>query len=98
MRNKLSDAIKLANKSALMLGSAAAFAMMGVASGAQAQTQDAGVTEEVVVTGIRGSLKQSIDIKRNSATIVDAINAEDIGKFPDRNAAESLSRIPGVNV
>jgi iron complex outermembrane receptor protein len=98
MRNKLSDAIKLANKSALMLGSAAAIAMMGVASGVQAQAQDADVTEEVVVTGIRGSLKQSIDVKRNSATIVDAINAEDIGKFPDRNAAESLSRIPGVNV
>lgn len=97
MRNKLSDAIKLANKSALMLGSVAAVAMMGFAVTANAQ--DAGAEpEEVLVTGIRGSLKQSIDIKRNAATVVDAINAEDIGKFPDRNAAESLSRIPGVNV
>ena len=97
MRNKLSDAIKLANKSALMLGSVAAVTMMGFA--ATANAQDAGAEpEEVLVTGIRGSLKQSIDIKRNAATVVDAINAEDIGKFPDRNAAESLSRIPGVNV
>ena len=81
MRNKLSDAIKLANKSALMLGSVAAVAMMGFAVTANAQ--DAGAEpEEVLVTGIRGSLKQSIDIKRNAATVVDAINAEDIGKFP----------------
>ena len=97
MRNKLSDAIKLANKSAIMLGSVAAVAMLGFAVTANAQ--DAGAEpEEVLVTGIRGSLKQSIDVKRNAATVVDAINAEDIGKFPDRNAAESLSRIPGVNV
>lgn len=97
MRNKLSDAIKLANKHAILLGSVAAAAMMGVPSLAVAQNS-ADQVEEVMVTGIRGSLKQSIDIKRNSATVVDAVNAEDIGKFPDRNAAESLSRIPGVNV
>lgn len=97
MRNKLSDAIKLANKSALMLGSVAAVTMMGFATAVNAQ--DAGAEpEEVVVTGIRGSLQQAMDVKRNAATVVDAISAEDIGKFPDRNAAESLSRIPGVNV
>jgi iron complex outermembrane receptor protein len=98
MRNKLSDAIKLANKSALMLGSAAAIAMMGVATVAQAQTQDAGVTEEVVVTGIRGALKNAIDIKRNSTAVVDAVSAEDVGKFPDSDVGESLGRVPGVTV
>lgn len=97
MRNKLSDAIKMANKSALLLGSVAAVAMIAVPGIAVAQNS-ADQIEEVMVTGIRGSLKQSIDIKRNAATVVDAVNAEDIGKFPDRNAAESLSRIPGVNV
>lgn len=97
MRNKLSDAVKLANKSVVLLGSVAAVAMMGVSGAAYAQ-DSADQVEEVMVTGIRGSIKQSIDIKRNAATVVDAINAEDVGKFPDRNAAESLSRIPGVNV
>ena len=55
--------------------------------------------EEVVVTGsYRASLAQALDIKRNSTTQVDAIVAEDIGKFPDTNLAESLQRITGVQV
>ena len=53
---------------------------------------------DVVVTGIRASLRQSIDIKRNSQGVVDAISAEDIGKFPDTNLAESLQRITGVSI
>jgi iron complex outermembrane receptor protein len=97
MRNKLSDAIKLANKSALMLGSVAAVAMMGFAVTANAQ--DAGAEpEEVLVTGIRGALKNAVDIKRNSTAIVDAVSAEDVGKFPDSDVGESLGRIPGVTV
>jgi TonB-dependent receptor len=54
--------------------------------------------EEIVVTGIRASLDQAISIKRNSAGVVDAISAEDIGKFPDTNLAESLQRITGVSI
>ena len=54
--------------------------------------------EEVVVTGIRASMEASMDTKRNSAGVVDAINAEDIGKFPDTNLAESLQRITGVSI
>ena len=46
--------------------------------------------EEVIVTGIRRSLQDAIDIKRNNVGIVDAITAEDFGKFPDGNLAESL--------
>lgn len=53
--------------------------------------------EVVVVTGIRGSLDRAIDIKRDSTTIVDAVSAEDIGKFSDKNVADALQRIPGVN-
>ena len=52
--------------------------------------------DDIVVTGIRASLDRAIDIKRNSAGVVDAISAEDIGKFPDTNLAESLQRITGV--
>lgn len=54
--------------------------------------------EEVVVTGIRGSLMRSMDIKRESSGVVDAISAEEMGKFPETNLAESLQRIPGVSI
>lgn len=54
--------------------------------------------EVIEVTGIRGSMVKSMDIKRSSQGIVDAINAEDIGKFPDSNLAESLQRITGVSI
>jgi len=54
--------------------------------------------EEIVVTGIRGSLQSSLSIKRNASAVVDSITAEDIGKFPDQNVAESLARIPGVAI
>ena len=54
--------------------------------------------EEIVVMGIRGSLIRSMDFKRDATGVVDAISAEDIGKFPDTNLAESLQRITGVSV
>jgi iron complex outermembrane receptor protein len=54
--------------------------------------------DTVIVTGIRGSLQQSINQKRNSDTLVEVITAEDIGKMPDKNVADSLQRVPGVNV
>jgi len=57
-----------------------------------------GGLEEVVVTGIRASLRSSIDTKRSATTIVDAITAEDVGKFPDKNLAEALQRVPGIVV
>jgi iron complex outermembrane receptor protein len=53
---------------------------------------------EIVVTGLRGSLQRNMDIKRNSVGVVDAISAEDIGKFPDSNVAAALQRVPGVSV
>jgi TonB-dependent receptor len=54
--------------------------------------------EEVVVTGIRGSLRASLDLKRDASGVVDAVSAEDVGKFPDANVAESLQRITGVTI
>ena len=54
--------------------------------------------DEIVVIGIRQSLITSMDVKRDSYGVVDAITAEDIGKFPDQNLAESLQRIPGVSI
>jgi len=54
--------------------------------------------DEIVVTGVRASLERARDIKRTSSGVVDAVSAEEIGKFPDTNLAESLQRIPGVSI
>ncbi|MCI4591865.1 TonB-dependent receptor [Sphingobium sp. BYY-5] len=63
------------------------------------QTDDSAASEgDIVVTGVRASLSSAQSIKRNSDVIVDSIVAEDIGKLPDRNIAEALQRIPGIQV
>jgi TonB-dependent receptor len=79
-----------------LIATAVASALLGGNHFVQAQTD--GTIEEVVVTGIRASLQRSMDIKRESQGVVDAISAEDIGKFPDTNLAESLQRITGVSI
>ncbi len=50
----------------------------------------------IIVTGIRGSIENSLKAKQNSDNIIEAISAEDIGKLPDASIAESLSRVPGL--
>lgn len=77
--------------------SAAVVALLA-GSSSYALAQDNPIVEEVIVTGIRASLERSMDIKRESAGVVDAISAEDMGKFPDTNLAESLQRITGVSI
>lgn len=54
--------------------------------------------DQYVVQGYRQSLQASLDAKRNASAQVDVITAEDVGKFPDTNVAESLSHIPGITV
>jgi iron complex outermembrane recepter protein len=54
--------------------------------------------EEVVVTGFRQSLEQALNLKRDAPNVRDSIVAEDIGKMPDLNLAESIQRIPGVAI
>ena len=63
-----------------------------------ALAQDAGAMETVVVTGYRASLEDATNAKRASVSFSDSVFAEDIGKFPDTNIAESLNRIPGVTI
>lgn len=79
---------------AALIGS---FVLDGTGSVALAQSEPT-VVEEVVVTGILGSLDRAMDMKRSAQGVVDAIAAEDIGKFPDTNLAESLQRITGVSI
>ena len=57
-----------------------------------------GDIEEVVVTGIRASMRESLETKRESAMVVEAITSEDVGKFPDKNVAEALQRVSGVTI
>jgi TonB-dependent receptor len=54
--------------------------------------------EEIVVTGIRSSLQNSQEIKKNAEVFVDSVTAEDIGALPDRSVTEALQRIPGVAI
>lgn len=78
-----------------ILACSAGVTAMLVALPAHAQSN---AEDEIIVTGIRSSLKKSRDIKRNTSGVVDAIAAEDLGKFPDLNVAESLQRISGVAI
>ena len=73
---------------------AASVALALGSTGAAAQE----AMEEVVVTGIRGSLTSSMNLKRDSQGLVDGIVSEDIGKFPDTNLAEAMQRIAGVSI
>lgn len=89
------------------LSTASGLAMsMAIAGPAYAQDaeEDEDVTEvaeasnEIVVSGFRASLENAQNIKRDADTFVDAVTAEDIGALPDRSVAETLQRIPGVNI
>ena len=81
---------KIATSLSLILGTSLMFPVQ-----AQETTDD---VEVIQVSGIRGSVQESMGIKRGSAGVVDAISAEDIGKFPDTNLAESLQRITGISI
>jgi len=89
----------MSTKTTLM--AATALGLLGAwAAPSTVLAQDASTTavEEIVVTGIRASQQQSIDIKRNAVGVVDSIASEDLGKLPDQNVAESLQRIAGVTI
>jgi len=63
---------------------------------AASQTEKQKAEEEIVVTGVRSRLMASMEMKRDAVAVVDAISAEDVGQFPDKNVAESLQRFPAV--
>jgi TonB-dependent receptor len=84
--------------SPLASGIAIALGASAVSPVAAQDADDEMVMEEVVITGVRRSMMESAVIKRDSDGVVDAIVAEDIGKFPDTNLAESLQRISGVSI
>ncbi len=88
--------VTFAVKSALGL---AILAPAALAYGQSAPTSSPSATlEEVVVTGIRYSVEKSLEEKRNANSVVEVIASEDIGKMPDKNVADSLSRVAGVTI
>ncbi|GIU09867.1 TonB-dependent receptor [Shewanella sp. c952] len=86
----------LATNIALLLGSA--FSMSAIAADADATAAADENIEKIEVRGIRASQAANLNSKRFADGTVDAISAEDIGKFPDKNVAETLARIPGVTI
>lgn len=94
MNNKPQKRLLSVWVAALSLGTAAA---PGIALEQEGNLEQEAI-EEVEVTGIRGSQKKSVDVKRGSTVIVDSIVAEDIGKLPDVTIADSLQRVTGVQI
>ena len=88
-----------------LIGTAIAFALYHQSAAAQtaaaaSTTSGADVEEvdEVIVTGIRASLQQSLDVKRNADARLEVVTAEDVGKLPAHNVADALRGLPGVNI
>jgi len=96
------------------IAAAAALALLGAFAPAQvlAQAADAAAApasaasaaaakedvQRVEVTGLRASLERSLAQKRNADSVVEVVTADDIGKLPDKNVADALQRVPGVNI
>lgn len=83
-------------------GLLAAVCSAGLAAGT-AQAQSAAAENDaqgadIVVSGVRGSVVRALESKERDIRVTDSIQAEDIGKFPDTNLAESLQRVPGVSL
>ena len=90
--------------SALLFSGSAAFAQEEAPAASQQNGDETAADGEdetarlstVTVSGIRGSIQNSLNLKKNETSIVEAISAEDIGKLPDLSIADSLARLPGV--
>jgi len=94
----------MSNFRRLPIAAAVSALCMGVSAGALAQQAPAAraakpvEAQTVEVTGIRASILKSILTKREADSNIEAVTAEDVGKMPDKNIADALSRLPGVNV
>lgn len=78
------------------LASAVALALASASMAAHAQQSKTEKVDKIEVTGIRGSMEKSVEAKRGADSVVEVITAEDVGKMPDKNIADSLQRVPGV--
>ena len=97
--DKKTDSISLSLRAKLLVASSAAITSLLCSSVVVAQVaDDERIVEEVVVTGIRASLANALNLKQNSDNLIEVIVSEDIGKLPDQNLAEVLENITGVQI
>lgn len=104
MSHKQEKRVRRATRAALF--TAVAFDLLAIAAPGSAQAQAAAGTtaeeaedlNEIVVTGFKASLQTALQNKRNAIQPIESIAPEDIGKMPDQNVAESLQRVPGVQI
>lgn len=95
MSQKLFRKKLIASSVAVVLGGSLA---MPLYAAEDAKSDEESVENVVVITGSIATLKRNLLVKRNASSIIDAITADDIGAFPDKNLAESLQRVPGVTI
>ncbi len=80
----------------LLLAAASAATAADQAAATADAAADTSPVDEIIVTGIRKGIQDSISAKKSDSSIIEAISAEDIGKLPDSSIAESIARLPGV--
>ncbi|MEW6392378.1 MAG: TonB-dependent receptor [Pseudomonadota bacterium] len=100
MRNRTTSGARPSTQKFYATASVAAITLAlagpGFAQTTPAPQAEDDTVEAIVVTGIRAGIQNSINIKKNETSIVEAVSAEDIGKLPDVSIAESIARLPGL--
>lgn len=82
-----------------LIAAAVTLALSATAAPTQAAQSTSGEQiEEIIVSGIRGSLRESLETKREANAVVEALSAEDLGNFPNTNVAEAMTQVPGVSI
>jgi len=98
---RLAPSCGAARKQRLIAGMLAGSAIALIPGAALAQDNESVASEDentIVVTGIRSSLQSALNEKRNAESLIEVIQAEDIGKLPDQNLAEVLENVTGVQI
>lgn len=88
----------MSTRRSTLIGTAIAVALVQHAAPSLAQTASNDAIDEIVVTGIRASIQQSLDVKRDANARLEVVTAEDVGKLPAHNVADALRGLPGVNI
>ncbi|MET3122480.1 iron complex outermembrane receptor protein [Oxalobacteraceae bacterium GrIS 2.11] len=102
-RNRIAMAVALALNAGMIHAQQAASnpateTTQNAAAPAAQSSPDASTPTQIVVTGIRASREHSLKMKRDADSVMDVVTAEDIGKLPDKNVADAVERVPGVNI
>jgi len=92
----------LGRNRALLVTSAIAAVLGGPAfaqqSDAQSSGEDTKTLDKVIVVGQRAMMESAVNMQRNSDTVESVLTKDGVGQFPDQNVAESLRRLPGINI